>query len=131
MPHLTENSTSKHEREQAAAVPVCYTRPVSNAAKFRIGQLIEHKLFGYRGVVVDVDAEFLLTEEWYAKVAKSQPPKDAPWYHVLPHDARHLTYVAERNLMPDDSGQPVNNPLVEEFFDRFADGEYIRERTVN
>lgn len=48
--------------------------------KFAIGQLVHHRLFDYRGVVVDIDATFSLSQAWYDQVAKSRPPKDAPWY---------------------------------------------------
>jgi len=34
-------------------------------AKFQVGQLVEHRLFDYRGVVYDVDPVFQGTEEWY------------------------------------------------------------------
>ena len=71
-------------------------------AKFAVGDLVYHRLFDYRGVVVDVDPTFESTEEWYEAVAKSRPPKDKPWYHVLVHEAMHSTYVAERNLEPDE-----------------------------
>ena len=64
--------------------------------KFHPGQVIHHKLFDYRGVVVGVDQTFQLSEEWYEEVARSRPPKDQPWYHVLVHGARQATYVAER-----------------------------------
>ena len=45
-------------------------------AKFQVGELIHHKRFDYRGVVVDVDASFSGTEEWYDTMARSNPPKD-------------------------------------------------------
>jgi len=67
-------------------------------AKFTIGQIIHHKLFDYRGVIVDVDFRFLGSDEWYEQVARSHPPKDRPWYHVLVDNAVHQTYVAEQNL---------------------------------
>lgn len=68
--------------------------------KFSVGQLVHHKKFDYRGVVVDVDPRFQGTEEWYEQVAKSRPPKDKPWYHVLVHEAGINTYVAERHWSP-------------------------------
>ena len=77
------------------------------SADFSVGELIHHKRFEYRGVVVDVDPTFQLSDDWYDQVARSRPPKDAPWYHVLVHEAEHMTYVAERNLEPDTSGQPI------------------------
>ena len=56
-------------------------------AQFSIGDLVYHKLFDYRGVVVDVDPRLMLSEEWYEAVARSRPPKDQPWYRVLVHGA--------------------------------------------
>ncbi len=95
-------------------------------AQFAVGQLVQHRLFEYRGVVVDVDATFQGSDPWYAEVARSRPPRDRPWYHVLPHDAVHTTYVAERNLESDPSDAPIHHPLVDEFFERFEDGRYRR-----
>ena len=100
-------------------------------AKFAVGGLIHHVRFDYRGVVVDVDATFQGTDEWYEQMARSRPPRDAPWYHVLVHDETHMTYVAERNLEPDTSREPIRHPLLDHFFDAFADGRYQREQALN
>jgi heat shock protein HspQ len=100
-------------------------------ARFAIGQLVNHRLFGYRGVIHDVDPTFQGTDEWYQAMAKSKPPRDRPWYRVLVHGSVHETYVAERNLDADEAGEPVNHPLVETIFDSFHDGAYHIERAVN
>ena len=84
-------------------------------AQFGVGICVSHKRFGYRGVVVDVDPEFEGTDEWYDKTAKSRPPKDRPWYHVLVHDSDHMTYVAERNLVLDDTDEPIRHPMLDEY----------------
>ena len=97
-------------------------------AKFSVGQLIHHRRFDYRGVIVDVDAQFASTEEWYEQVALSRPPKDEPWYHVLPDRAQNTTYVAERNLEPDESAEPIEHPLLSRFFQEFQDGRYVTRR---
>lgn len=94
--------------------------------KFSVGELVHHRLFDYRGVIVDVDPNFQGTEEWYEAVARSRPPKNKPWYHVLVHGAAHSTYVAERNLESDDSVEPINHPMLEKFFSKFENGTYIR-----
>ena len=73
----------------------------SAKAKYCIGQLVQHKLFDYRGIILSVDLEFKSTDEWYEAVAKSRPPRNEPWYHVLVHQKGHQTYVAEQNLQPD------------------------------
>ena len=96
-------------------------------AKFSVGDLVAHRLFGYRGVIVDVDPRFSGTDEWYETVARSRPPKDKPWYHVLVHEAEHATYVAERNLERDVSASPIRHPMVTHFFVRFENGRYIRD----
>ena len=101
------------------------------AAAFAIGELVHHKLFDYRGVIVDVDAEFRGTEDWYQTVARSRPPKDQPWYHVLVHDADHETYVAERNLERDSSREPIDHPLVEVYFRELRDGVYLTRQSTN
>ena len=95
-------------------------------AGFSVGDLIHHRLFDYRGVIVDVDATFQLAEEWYETVARSRPPKDRPWYHVLVHDSGQTTYVAEQNLERDIAATPNNHPLIQQFFSSFEDGRYIR-----
>ena len=94
--------------------------------KFSVGELVHHRLFGYRGVIVDVDQDFQATEEWYEVVAKSRPPKNKPWYHVLVHESDHSTYVAEQNLETDDEMEPITHPMVEQFFSRFDHGRYKR-----
>ena len=99
--------------------------------KFHSGQVIRHKLFDYRGVVFGVDQTFQLSEDWYEEVARSRPPKDQPWYHVLVHGSHQTTYVAERNLEPDPSEQPVEHPLLNRYFDKFIDGFYSNSREEN
>ena len=96
----------------------------SPLAKFFPGQLIHHRRFKYRGVVVDVDADFQGTEEWYGEMARSKPPKDKPWYHVLVDQSFTMTYVAERNLEADPSPKPINHPLVDQYFSRFEKDSY-------
>jgi heat shock protein HspQ len=100
-------------------------------AQHSVGDLIHHRRFGYRGVVFDIDQSFQSTEEWYEAVAKSCPPKDKPWYHVLVHGAAHATYVAERNLERDESAEPISHPLPMHYFSRFEDERYLSRSRTN
>ena len=100
-------------------------------ALFSPGQLVQHRLFDYRGVVVDVDPEFQSSEDWYEKMAHSCPPKDKPWYHILVHNSDHITYVAERNLEPDERNKPVKHPALDHFFKIFENGRYQFHRRAN
>jgi heat shock protein HspQ len=93
-------------------------------AAFSIGQVVYHKLFGYRGVIYDVDLEFNGEQEWYERVALSRPPKNQPWYHILVDGQDIRTYVAERNLDADTSREPIEHPLIGNLFDNFKDGLY-------
>ena len=101
------------------------------SSRYSIGDLVHHKLFDYRGVIVDIDPYFQLTDEWYDAVAKSRPPKNEPWYHVLVHEAVNSTYVAEQNLEPDPSGKKINHPMTGKLFTEFRNGRYINDEKVN
>jgi heat shock protein HspQ len=103
----------------------------ASRAKFAVGDLVHHVRFDYRGAVIDVDPVFMGTDEWYEEVARSRPPRDEPWYHVLVHGAEHSTYVAERHLEPDPSCDPIDHPEVDQFFDAFDAGRYVARRSVN
>ena len=70
-------------------------------AKFAVGDLVHHSLFNYRGVVFDVDPTFQGSEEWYEAMARTRPPKNRPWYHVL------------------------NHPMLGRLFSDFEDGRYV------
>jgi heat shock protein HspQ len=92
---------------------------------FAVGQLVRHKRYGYRGVVVAFTPKFSGSEKWYQK-NKTQPPKDQPWYHVLVDGSVSATYAAQTGLEPDDSKGMVHHPLVDFFFSSFEDGRYKR-----
>lgn len=100
-------------------------------AQFSPGQVVRHLRFGYRGVIVDVDPVFAGSDEWYEQVARSRPPRDKPWYHVLVHGAAHSTYVAERHLEAEPEPGPVRHPQLDRFFDHFRDGRYGKDRTLH
>ncbi|HEX9665352.1 MAG TPA: heat shock protein HspQ [Thermodesulfobacteriota bacterium] len=95
--------------------------------KFSIGQLVHHKMFDYHGVIIDVDDVFKGSDEWYSIVARSHPPKDRSWYHVLMYGTSDRTYVAERNLEPDKSDEPINHPEIIDFFSDSVQGLYLPE----
>lgn len=96
------------------------------STRFTVGELVRHTKFDYRGVIVEVDPVFAGSEEWYQAVARSRPPKDQPWYHVLVDGQVHSTYVAERHLEADMSSGQIEHPDLGRFFDRFINGRYVR-----
>ncbi|HKK18468.1 MAG TPA: heat shock protein HspQ [Opitutales bacterium] len=95
------------------------------ALRFEPGDLVHHRLYGYRGVVVSHDLYCKAGETWYQS-NKTQPAKEQPWYHVLVHDSGGLsTYVAQSNLEPDESGIPISHPRIGSYFAAFKDGRYL------
>ena len=96
-------------------------------AKYHLGQVLRHRKHPFRGVVFDVDAIFANTDEWYENIPEeSRPSKDQPFYHLLAENDQsyYVAYVSEQNLLPDDTGEPVNHPDLENMFGDFENGSY-------
>ena len=103
-------------------------------AKFRVGQVVRHRFFPFRGVVFDVDPSFTNTEEWYQAIPQEiRPSKDQPFYHLLAENAEteYIAYVSEQNLLPDDTGDPVRHPQVRDLFGSFERGFYRSREAPN
>ncbi|MCH8922242.1 MAG: heat shock protein HspQ [Planctomycetes bacterium] len=99
--------------------------PASPPQKFDSGQLVKHRRYGYRGVIVECDTHCTAPKEWYQS-NKTQPERLQPWYHVLVHNSNQITYAAQTSLEADDSGQPVDHTLVNLFFAGFTGEGYVR-----
>ncbi len=104
-------------------------------AKFHIGMPVRHRIYGFRGVVFDVDPEFDNTEEWYDSIPREvRPKKDQPYYHLFAETsekAPYIAYVSEQNLIPDENSEPINHPAIEEYFDVQDDGLFIVRNKMN
>ena len=88
-------------------------------AKFSIGEVVKHRIHPFRGVIFDVDPTFSNTEEWWDSIPENyRPKKDQPFYHLLAENdtSYYVAYVSEQNLLPDDSGDPIEHPEVSELF---------------
>jgi heat shock protein HspQ len=99
----------------------------TRTARFKIGEVVRHRIFPFRGVVFDIDPEFANTEEWYQAIpADRRPSKDQPFYHLFAENAesQYIAYVSEQNLLPDTSGEPVRHPQISDVFERDEAGGY-------
>src|SRR3974390_1532107 len=99
----------------------------TRSAKFKIGEVVRHRLFPFRGVLFDIDPEFNNTEEWYQSIpAEVRPRKDQPFYHLFAENAEteYIAYVSEQNLVPDPPETPLRHPQVKEGFVRDDSGSY-------
>lgn len=99
----------------------------TRTAKFSIGQLVRHRSFPLRGVVVDVDGEFGHGDAWWNSIPEHErPARDQPFYHVLAEGLEDVqtAYVSEENLVEDTEGAPISNPAAARVFSGFAEGRY-------
>jgi heat shock protein HspQ len=107
----------------------------TSIAKFKIGQVIRHRVHAFRGVVFDVDAEFAGgrgTSESILVELRSR--RDQPFYYLLAENDQnpYVAYVSEQNLLLDTSGEPVRHPQLDELFECDENGSYrSRNRIVN
>ena len=96
-------------------------------AKFRIGQVVRHRVYPFRGVIFDVDPVFSSTEEWWQSIPEHlRPRRDQPFYHLLAENesTSYIAYVSEQNLLVDESGDPVQHPQVSDLFGELQAGQY-------
>jgi heat shock protein HspQ len=105
----------------------------TSITKFKIGQVIRHRVHAFRGVVFDVDAEFADgrgTSESILVELRSR--KDQPFYYLLAENDQnpYVAYVSEQNLMPDTSGDPVHHPQLDDLFERDENGSYRSRNTM-
>ena len=74
-----------------------YAADVTREAKFGLGEMVRHRVFPFRGVIVDVDPEFANTEEWWMAIPEEiRPSKEQPFYHLLAEndEAAYIAYVS-------------------------------------
>ena len=96
-------------------------------AKYRLGQVVRHRVHPFRGIIFDVDPVFDNTEEWWLSIpAEIRPSKDQPYYHLLAENERteYVAYVSEQNLLPDETGKPLRHPQVGEMFAADEAGDF-------
>jgi heat shock protein HspQ len=111
--------------DQIAAAPVHV--PLVGQAHFAPGEIVRHRLFGFRGVIFDIDPVFANSEEWYQSIPEAmRPSKEQPFYHLLAEneDSSYIAYVSQQNLVADADGGPVDHPQIGEMFEGLKDGRY-------
>ena len=116
--------TPTSTRLENAREGVIITAMNRHEAKFRLGEVVRHRLYPFRGVVFDVDPEFSSSQEWWLSIpADVRPRKDQPFYHLLAENeaTTYVAYVSEQNLLSDDTG-PVDHPQVPELFGDYRKG---------
>ena len=102
--------------------------------EFSIGQVVKHKRYGYRGVLVGWDKVCSAPKEWQEamRIDQLQDKDGQAFYHTLV-DTRdrpgepQRTYMAAENVQLHPEQGPVNRPEVESHFFAFDPlrGHYI------
>ena len=106
---------------------------VDKFPKFNIGDIVKHRIYPFRGVIVDVDPEFSNTEEWYNSIpAEIRPSKEQPYYHLMAENSEtfYSAYVSQQNLVFDSDNGPVEHPDLDQIFNGIHDGKYLLKSLV-
>jgi heat shock protein HspQ len=88
-------------------------------ALYRIGDVVKHRIFPFRGIIFDIDPVFNSTEEWLSSIPEEmRPRRDQPFYHLLAENAQteYIAYVSQQNLLPDTSDAPLRHKQVRDMF---------------
>ena len=94
---------------------------------FNIGDIVKHRIYPFRGVIIDVDPEFSNTEEWYQSIpAEIRPSRNQPYYHLMAENTEtfYTAYVSQQNLVRDGENGPLEHPDIEEMFSGMEKGKY-------
>lgn len=100
-----------------------------NIILYKSGQIIRDKCNEYRGLIVQADDEYRASEAWYEANAEKSP-KNQAWYHILVSEINQIAYVAQSSILPDESCQPIDHPLIPIFFHPYQDGHYPRNDRI-
>lgn len=101
---------------------------------FAPGQIVRHKVNGYRGLIFDVDACFSEEPSWLEKLNADERSTKKPWYHVLVDGQTHTTYVAEDSLelaTGADCSIEFDHPLLGDFFRKEDAGSLSARHSLN
>ncbi|HEX7873158.1 MAG TPA: heat shock protein HspQ [Sphingobium sp.] len=113
--------------DRSSLPPAIADAPLVTHARFRLGDVVRHRLHGFRGLIFDVDPVFANSEEWYESIPEDvRPAREQPFYHLFAEneEGSYIAYVSQQNLVDDDGEEPVNHPAIGHLFDRQADGSY-------
>ncbi|MEO9970232.1 MAG: heat shock protein HspQ [Hyphomonadaceae bacterium] len=109
-------------------------RPLQRNAKYAIGDVLQHRIHPFRGIVFDIDPEFANTEEWYEAIPEDmRPHRNQPYYHLFAENesSHYVAYVSEQNLERDNSDEPLSHPEIGDVFDHSEAGYALKHHHSN
>ena len=97
------------------------------SAKFRVGQVVRHRVYPFRGIIFDIDPVFNNTEEWWQSIPAERAPAQGPAV-LSPARRERADRVHRLRLRAEPaarrSGEPLRHPQVGEMFTVEDDGSY-------
>jgi hemimethylated DNA binding protein len=120
------SSVAEAAATEAATGTDCESRRPACVA-YRVGQLVRHKNYGYRGVICGWDETCCASEAWATQMGVKLLPGGTaqPFYNVLVDNRdrpSQTTYMAEENIiLLEDTGDGVQHSDVGLHFDYFVE----------
>jgi len=104
-----------------------FTRPPH--LQFRVGQVVKHKKWGYRGVIIGWDLEARAPQDWLSEMHKNNPAwRTQPNYAILvdtrDRPAPQITYVPQENIEVIKHTK-ILHPSTEDYFENFDGSQYL------
>jgi len=104
-----------------------FTRPPH--MEFRVGQVVKHKKWGYRGVIIGWDLEARAPQDWLKEMHANNPSwKTQPNYAILvdtrDRPAPQITYVPQENIQVIKNTK-ILHPSTEDYFENFDGSQYL------
>ena len=123
-----KKKNNNEKKEALTSIPNLSKKiKVNKDPLFNIGDIVKHRIYPFRGVIVDVDPEFSNTEEWYQSIpAEIRPSREQPYYHLMAENTEtfYTAYVSQQNLVCDGENGPLEHPDLEEIFSGMDHGKY-------
>jgi heat shock protein HspQ len=95
---------------------------MARVAKFNLGDIVLHTRQGYRAVIIDIDPLFIASGRYNPQTYKRDFAQRNPWYRLLVDNSSQTTYVEECFLMSDFCQSIIENPNVERYLIKRAEG---------
>ncbi|KAK3096564.1 hypothetical protein FSP39_001327 [Pinctada imbricata] len=98
--------------------------------KYRVGQVIRHKIWGYRGVIIGWDPQARAPERWIKEMHRPDKPqwRHMPNYSILVDIRDRMTpqqtYVPEENIEII-SNVKIMHPGLDNYFEGFDGAQYL------
>ncbi len=93
-------------------------------ANFSIGQIVDHRILHFRGVIVDIDFYFLSCINKQLHTFNHTPEQSQLWYHLLIDNTAYRIYVPETDLYASDNASAIIHPVLDSYFSQFRNGTY-------